>query len=705
MPEPTTRVAAYAATPTTPSQQMPQQNTRLPRRLQTPGILRSGVHTGTSLPTSTSGHAAVHAALLTPLGPAKQTHCPHSTTRPVQQPGSQSSHPTVHAGTGLPTPATAHTAPHTAGPVSSDASQLTSTQASPASTHTQPSTSFREETAIANTASRLATYMSVRATGRPNYLQARIPLKSNLNIHMWRLLTQGHDDPTLCDMLEYGFPLGFEGTTVPTPTYKNHQSATAYPDSINEFLTTELTQGSLLGPFDHPPFNPWTQVSPLMTRPKRDSHSRRVIVDLSFPPNASVNSFTPTETYCGQPFKLRLPSAGTLQQKISDMNCKCFLYSCDIARAYRNIPTDPLAWPLCSIKFEDKYYIDTSLSFGARWSASSCQRVTDAVKYIMARNGHTVFNYIDDICGIAPTETEARDGYRLLKKTLASLGLPEAEHKACPPAASIVWLGIQFDCTTRTMRIPQAKISDTTALVAGWLKRNVISIKQVRSLLGKLLHIAQCSRPARLFLNRILASYRANSHLPTIPLDDGFKRDLQWFKDHLPQCNGVYMIDCLTRTHTTIECDSCLSGCGAIWENLCHHTTFPHFIMAMNLSICHLEALNCLVSIKLWAQSMANSTVKLLSDSMVTVNTLLNAKGRDPFLLKCAREMWLVCAKYNINLIPAHIPGTQMAGRADALSRRHLAKHYEQACISLINDNHLKVNVVDPYLFKLQQSL
>ena len=212
------------------------------------------------------------------------------------------------------------------------------------------------------------------------------------------------------------------------------------------------------------------------------------------------------------------------------------------------------------------------------------------------------------------------------------------------------------------MSIPQDKICETTALVSAWLARNMISIKHLRSLLGKLLHIAQCSRPARLFLNRILASYRAGSHLKTISIDDDFKRDLQWFKDHLPQCNGLYMMSRPTLIHTVIECDSCLTGCGAIWKNFCHHTTFPPFIIDMDLSICHMEALNCVVSLKLWADRMANSTVKLLCDSMVTVNMLLHAKGRDPFLLKCAREMWLVCAKYNINLLPAHAPGSQMTG-------------------------------------------
>ncbi len=554
-------------------------------------------------------------------------------------------------------------------------------------------------------ASRLAVYERVRATGRANHLQARIPLTSGLNIANWRRLTAGHTDSDLCDYLEFGFPLGYEGPHVPTPTFKNHGSAEAYPDAVAQFIREESAHGSLIGPFDAQPFIPWTQVSPLMTRPKRGSTARRVIVDLSFPQGSSVNSFTPRETYCGTPQKLTLPSADTLQQQISTMQGPCYLYSCDVARAYRNIPLDPLAWPLCNIQFNGKFYIDTSLSFGARWSAAGCQRVTDAVKYIMAKAGHTVINYIDDIVGLAQTLDQATQGFLMLQRTLASLGLPEATSKACPPAPTIIWLGIEFDSVNRTMRIPQEKLSETIALVSHWLSRSEISIRQLRSLLGKLLHIAQCSRPARLFLNRILATYRDNSRLHVISINHHFRRDLQWFKDHLPQANGVYMMDTPRAAHSTLECDSCMTGGGAIWQSFCHHTEYPGFITDSPLSICHLEALNCVVSLKLWAPKMSGTTVQLLCDSMVTVHTLINAKGRDPFMLKCAREIWLICAKHAINLLPSHAPGTEMAGRADALSRRHLDSHYDKLCTDLITTSNLSPCSIDPYMFKLQQSL
>jgi hypothetical protein len=97
--------------------------------------------------------------------------------------------------------------------------------------------------------------------------------------------------------------------------------------------------------------------------------------------------------------------------------------------------------------------------------------------------------------------------------------------------------------------------------------------------------------------------------------------------------------------------------------------------------------------------------VRLLCDSIVTIYVLTSAKGWDPFLLRCAREMWLISARYNIHIVPAHVPGTTMSGRADALSRRHLSPTYDNLCSRLINTESLTTDTVDSYMFKMTETL
>ena len=88
------------------------------------------------------------------------------------------------------------------------------------------------------------------------------------------------DDHLTFQFLHFGFPVGYEGP-VPTPTFHNHPSAVRHSTDVAAYILKELGEGAMLGPFNHPPFTPWTQTNPLLTRPKKDSHFRHVIMDLS----------------------------------------------------------------------------------------------------------------------------------------------------------------------------------------------------------------------------------------------------------------------------------------------------------------------------------------------------------------------------------------------------------------------------------------
>ena len=60
-------------------------------------------------------------------------------------------------------------------------------------------------------------YDSVRATGLPNYMEAKIPIPSGLSISMWRYLLTDYPDVNLVEHLEYGWPLDYTKNKPPTP--------------------------------------------------------------------------------------------------------------------------------------------------------------------------------------------------------------------------------------------------------------------------------------------------------------------------------------------------------------------------------------------------------------------------------------------------------------------------------------------------------
>lgn len=166
-------------------------------------------------------------------------------------------------------------------------------------------------------------YDAVKASGVHNFLDARIPLPHGLHIKQWRKQLMDYTDQELCDFLEFGFPINYVASTPPVSVIGNHSSALDYPQDNRKYLDSECALGAMLGPFSTPPFQPWFHTSPLMTRPKKSADSRRVIVDLSWPVGASVNSSIPRDTYLNVPYKLRLPTVDDLVKLILHHGTGC----------------------------------------------------------------------------------------------------------------------------------------------------------------------------------------------------------------------------------------------------------------------------------------------------------------------------------------------------------------------------------------------
>ena len=93
----------------------------------------------------------------------------------------------------------------------------------------------------------------VKATGRPNYQEARVPLNHGLNIDVWRHELSLYNDQRLLDYLQYGFPLGYIAMHPPSQNHHNHASALNYAQHVDSYIAKELSHGSLIGPLNDIP--------------------------------------------------------------------------------------------------------------------------------------------------------------------------------------------------------------------------------------------------------------------------------------------------------------------------------------------------------------------------------------------------------------------------------------------------------------------
>lgn len=152
-------------------------------------------------------------------------------------------------------------------------------------------------------------YSEVRKSGLPNSLGKKIPVPSKLNLDMWDA-TFGEDEryTELLSFVRYGFPMGYMGPTAEYDEKYNHTSAVNYPGDIEGFIQKEIGLGGIIGPLNEQPFAPWVHCAPIMSRPKRDSDSRRIIADLSFPQEKSINAFIMRNAVWGETRDHSLPT-------------------------------------------------------------------------------------------------------------------------------------------------------------------------------------------------------------------------------------------------------------------------------------------------------------------------------------------------------------------------------------------------------------
>ena len=505
-------------------------------------------------------------------------------------------------------------------------------------------------------------HSKVKEHDAPNFIGARIPVPSQLNIPVWKEWLSDYWDQQLLQFLEFGFPIGFNRNCPLNHDGVNHKTATDFPTDVDAYIQEEIQYGAIVGPFDENPIV-GSHISPIMTRPKPNSDTRRVIIDLSWPKGESVNDGVDKLSYMGSEFKLTFPSIDDLTTELRKLGRGAHIYKIDVSRAFRHLNMDPLDFDLLGLQW-NQAYIDTRLPFGACHGSQMFQRVSDAVRYIMRCQNYDIINYIDDFLGFG-TPTVAKRSFDALYDAMQKLGLCISNKKLIHPGTQAVCLGVLVDTVTGTVSIPPEKLGQVKDMVSTWSTKKYCTKRQLQSLLGLLLYIHKCVKPARYFVNRMLEVLRNAQNPSKICLTDDFWRDLNWFQKFLDQYNGTSLFD-----HRPIDCvfelDACLTGLGGCWKNFVYHLPIP--LGYKEMGIVHLEMINVLVALKLFKSMWSGKKVLIKCDNQAVVTVLTSGRTKDPFLGACARNVWFTAALADVELQYTHVLG-KYNRTADLLSR------------------------------------
>ena len=514
-------------------------------------------------------------------------------------------------------------------------------------------------------------YDCVRETGLPNAMAALVPVPTALNLEVWEAsIEELGGRPHVMDFLRYGFPLGYVGPTSETHGIYNHPSAVDYPHQISHFLQKEAGLGGLAGPFDSPPFEPWCHVSPLMSRPKSVRDERRVITDMTFPSEVSVNAYIVKNGIYGIEMEHSLPTIDALAQYIRHMPKGIVLSSLDIARAYKNLTSDPLDWPLLCLGWDHNYYCDITVPFGARASSYHMQTVANVIVDILGARGIKAYMYLDNLILISSDRNQADRDFDTARQLLRDLALPEAPKKAQPPTTRIKWLGVVIDTMEKSLSIPEDKLSEVLEQVNRYARAKSMTKKQLQSILGQLLHVAKCVHPARTFISRLLEALRAAKGT-YININADMKADFRWFQEFCRNWNGKSYIP-ESIPSRDIYVDACLTGIGAS-DGVQAYAGQIAPISDPACNITEVEALNVIVALQTFLSTADRGKhVRIHCDNMAAVQVLQSGRARNRILLDCARAAWMVQAVLDVQVSYAHIPGKENEV-ADRLSRAHIS--------------------------------
>ena len=539
-------------------------------------------------------------------------------------------------------------------------------------------------------------YNRVLATGTYNYRVARLPLPSGLNVESWKLYLQDYHDGEIVNFLEFGWPSNFQVGNPLKSTLTNHGSGVNYNKHIDFYIEKEIGLNAMLGPFSVPPVAP-VHISPIMTRPKKGSEMRRVVVDLSWPRGMSVNDAIPGNEYLGAPINLTLPTIDFMADRVRELGQGCYMYKLDLSRGYRQLRLDPLDWPIMTISHRGEFFMDVCPPFGLRTAAMMMQRTSLAACHIHGKCGFSSKPYIDDFGGAHLLYEESGRALSAMQSVFRCVGLDESVEKTWQPTMIMPWLGVLVNSWDMTLSIPEEKLDEVLQCVKGWECKKVATRREVQSLVGLLNFVGGVSPPTRIYTNRILNFLREMPQDGYVEITNEFLEDVRFFQRLMPHYNGISVLDkTLVPCTDQLEVDACLEGSGGLCGDQFYSRLFPDFIIQEKHSIAHLEMLNMVVAFRLWSSHWEHQKLQVYTDNMNTCVALQTGRSRDRFMQACTRTIFLLSAAYDIELLVCHTPGTTLQC-ADALSRSHITRYREMLNKSGWLEGRCEIQVPDEY--------
>lgn len=256
-----------------------------------------------------------------------------------------------------------------------------------------------------------------------------------------------------------------------------------------------------------------TVISPLGAVPKPEPNKIRVIHDLSL----AVNDWVVTRD-------LRLL---TIEDFLRHVSKDCWFWKRDWKGGYQQFWVEHSSRRLLGFEWKGKVWRFAVLPFGLNSSVADFFQFSLFVRSLLLEDGVLCWIYIDDLYGLNNSRDGALGDFNKAAALHERLHIEENREKAVPPTQVAVILGYEVDSRALTVTVPEKKRLQTSELCTSFLSRSSASLKEVQTLVGKLVFVARVVRGGWIFLQNLLPLLHARGRA-CVGLTKKSQSDLKW---------------------------------------------------------------------------------------------------------------------------------------------------------------------------------
>jgi len=250
-------------------------------------------------------------------------------------------------------------------------------------------------------------------------------------------------------------------------------------------------------------------------------------------------------------FPTKMSSTTAWLRVLNQAGAGCWISKTDWADAYKQFPVHREDLPLQWFEWGGRYFVELCLIFGG---VSSAGIFDDGAKLFVEMGclkakfpRSMICQHLDDICGAAGKDSGALHRLETAFTEIANFtGIklaPKTDvNKAFGPRKNGTVFGIYYDTETWTWAVATEKLARILEQIELALAADTLHEKEVKSLIGKLIHIKALIPTSRFNADHIMQWLSDSNNLTMVPVLPQCKRQLHFWYQLLVTTNGSVAI-------------------------------------------------------------------------------------------------------------------------------------------------------------------